>query len=290
VRKPPVEPVRDFRRREIGTLLRNRRLAIRPEDANLPRARGRRQQGLRMEDVAELAGVSLSWYARFEAGHDITVSPRTLAAVTRALRMSPYEASHLATLAGTPLAPTNEIEESCAIEDIRAIVEGYAGAPAIAADHRYDLVAANDAARIIFGIRAQRSGFENNCVWRLFMLPQYRTLHRSDWDLQARRMVDNLRSAYARHFGDLQLEALILELNDASPAFAHLWQAHAAAPPADARFYLTFDAGETVLIEMRVITSVPRLQEGVTISNFIIAQQADRPTFDRFIRERGREG
>lgn len=267
-------------------LLRNRRIAIHPEDVNLPRARGRRQKGLRMEDVAELAGVSLSWYARFEAGHEITISPRTLAAVTRALRMSPYEVMHLSTLTGTPVSLPTEDEDACAVEDIRAIVEGYSGAPAIAADHRYDLVAANDAARMLFGFRGDETGFENNFVWRVFMLPHYRLLHRSDWELQARRMVDNLRGAYARHYRDPYLESLILELSEGSPDFSHLWQAHAAAPPVAARFYLTFDDGEVALLETRIITSTPRLQQGVTISHFVLTQPAARATFARFMHQR----
>jgi hypothetical protein len=186
------------------------------------------------------------------------------------------------------LSPTAEVEERCAIEDIRSIVEGYVGAPAIAADHRYDLVAANEAARIVFGFCGNEVGFENNFVWRLFLLPHYRSLHRADWELQARRMVDNLRGAYARHYGDPYLESLILELSEKSPEFSHFWQAHAAAPPVDARFYLTFKDGEVALLETRVITSAPRLQQDVTISNFVFNQPAARSTFVRFMHERRR--
>ncbi len=164
MRNLPLEPVLDFRRREIGALLRSRRSALRPSDVGLPQRSGRRVGGLRMEDVAELAGVSLSLYAHLEAGRQTRISPQSLAAVARALRLLPYEMRHLLMLTTTPMLHEDD-GSPVLLDDVRAIVESSGMVPAIAVDRYFELFAANASARQIFAIRGNEEGFAKK--WRV---------------------------------------------------------------------------------------------------------------------------
>src|SRR5947209_20590208 len=87
-------------RTELSDFLKSRRARISPETVGLPPGRRRRTPGLRREEVADLAGVGLTWYTWLEQGRDIRVSPEVLSAIARALRLEPAERAHLFRLAG----------------------------------------------------------------------------------------------------------------------------------------------------------------------------------------------
>src|SRR5262245_64430867 len=90
----------ELRRRELGTFLRSRRERIRPEEVGLHSIRRRRTPGLRREEVAQLAGVGVTWYTWLEQGRDIRPSAQVLDAIARTLQFTAPEHSHLFTLAG----------------------------------------------------------------------------------------------------------------------------------------------------------------------------------------------
>ena len=90
----------EARRRELGTFLRSRRERVRPEDVGLRLTRRRRTPGLRREEVAQLAGVGVTWYTWLEQGRDINPSAQVLDAIARTLQFDRHEHSHLFTLAG----------------------------------------------------------------------------------------------------------------------------------------------------------------------------------------------
>src|SRR5918912_451526 len=87
-------------RAELSEFLKSRRARISPATLGLPNGRRRRTPGLRREEVADLAGVGLTWYTWLEQGRDIRVSPEVLAAIARALQLEPAERAHLFRLAG----------------------------------------------------------------------------------------------------------------------------------------------------------------------------------------------
>ena len=93
------------RRRELGNFVRTRRERITPKEAGVSVSGSRRTPGLRREEVAYLASVSVTWYTWLEQGRDITVSSQVLNTVARALRMNPTERAHLFMLARQPLVP-----------------------------------------------------------------------------------------------------------------------------------------------------------------------------------------
>src|SRR6187455_3378721 len=92
----------DLRRRELGAFLRNRRERVQPEDVGLRSSRRRRTPGLRREEVAQLAGVGVTWYTWLEQGRDINPSGQVLDAISRTLQFDSHEHAHLFTLAGIP--------------------------------------------------------------------------------------------------------------------------------------------------------------------------------------------
>src|SRR5690242_21273185 len=103
--EPPPTDANAVRRHELAAFLRSRRERIRPEDVGLRPSRRRRTPGLRREEVAQLAGVGVTWYTWLEQGRDINPSAQVLDAISRTLRFDTHERSHLLTLAGQP-APT----------------------------------------------------------------------------------------------------------------------------------------------------------------------------------------
>src|SRR5579871_3321254 len=89
------------RRAELATFLRSRRERLAPQDVGLPPGGRRRTPGLRREEVAQLAGVGVTWYTWLEQGRDINASEQVLDAISRTLLLDPHERAHLFTLAGT---------------------------------------------------------------------------------------------------------------------------------------------------------------------------------------------
>src|SRR5215831_2825823 len=101
----------EIRRRELSAFLRSRRERLTPLQAGLPANGRRRTPGLRREEVAQLAGVGVTWYTWLEQGRDINPSAQVLDAIARTLQFDVHEHSHLFTLAGIPTAATNAVNQ-----------------------------------------------------------------------------------------------------------------------------------------------------------------------------------
>lgn len=206
---------------ELGRFLRAMRARLAPEDVGLPRHGARRTPGLRRQEVAQLAAVSIDWYIRVEQGRAGVPSAAVLDAIAEALRLSPTERAHVHVLARgeQPLPPRP------ASEPLRASL-GYllAGMPLIPGyviDFRFDIRAFNDAAVALFG-DGFGSGAQRNAAAVLFESAETRAVQ-LDWRRIARETVGNLRANQARHGGDEQLDALIARLR-ADPDFALWWE------------------------------------------------------------------
>src|SRR5207237_4381454 len=100
--RPPGAVLAASRRQELADFLRSRRERITPEQVGLPSGGRRRTPGLRREEVAQLAGVGVTWYTWLEQGRDINASEQVLQAIARTLRLDPHEHTHLFRLAGAP--------------------------------------------------------------------------------------------------------------------------------------------------------------------------------------------
>jgi transcriptional regulator with XRE-family HTH domain len=213
-----------IRRRELGAFLRNRRERIRPENVGLRPSRRRRTPGLRREEVAQLAGVGVTWYTWLEQGRDINASAQVLDAIAKTLRFDWHERSHLFTLAGA--ADTTVADECEAVEPtVHLILEQLEPYPALAVNGRYDLLAYN---------RVWGSGFpgvddipveDRNILWLMFTHPQWRETI-VDWDATAARMVAQYRAAMAEHVAEPAWKSLLARLHRSSPDFTALWDRH----------------------------------------------------------------
>ncbi|MEO3806107.1 helix-turn-helix transcriptional regulator [Nonomuraea sp. B1E8] len=206
------------RREQLKEFLRAKREALSPAAAGLPEGGRRRTPGLRREEVAVLAGVGVSWYTWLEQGRDIKVSDAVLDAVARALRLAEAEQRHLYVLAGlNPPEPAGR-PGAPASGQLRAVLDAWMPNPAHVLDRHYNLVAANDASRWIFGFDDD----VENCMVAFFTHATYRSRF-AEWHEFAPDMVADFRVAAARYPDDPVFGRIAGELSAASPEFAELW-------------------------------------------------------------------
>ncbi|HEU4641552.1 MAG TPA: helix-turn-helix transcriptional regulator [Gemmatimonadaceae bacterium] len=208
----------------LADFLRVRRTRIAPETAGFARGRRRRTRGLRREEVAQLAGVSVTWYTWLEQARAIRVSAETLESLARALRLSPAERTHLFLLAlGHPpvdaAAPPAEAPDT-----IHRLLASVGAVPAYAMGPLWELLAWNPAAAAVFGLDSLAPG-DRNMLWYILAHPaaRERLVH---WEGNAQRVMAQFRAATARYVGDPRVTTLVERLLGASREFAEWWPRH----------------------------------------------------------------
>jgi transcriptional regulator with XRE-family HTH domain len=223
----------EVRRRELAAFLRSRRERISPEEVGLPPGGRRRTPGLRREEVAQLAGVGITWFTWLEQGRDIHVSEQVLEAIARTLLLDPHERSHLFTLAGAA-APIDELEAKAISPEVRAMLDQLRPYPAFVSNGRYDLLAYNRAYQVLIGDLDALAFEERNALWLIFTK---KTTSRCfvDRDEARARMVAQLRAAMAEHVAEPAWKCLVKRLQLASTDFCDLWDRHDVASPENAR-------------------------------------------------------
>ncbi|MGI5377830.1 helix-turn-helix domain-containing protein [Streptomyces sp. CA-251387] len=215
------------RRAELSEFLRTRRARLKPEDVGLPDfGRHRRVPGLRREELAQLAGVSVAYYTRLEQGNGRNVSAEVLDAIARALRLTDAEHAHLTHLAKPkqhkkkPAARTEQVRSA-----LRQLLDSIDGVPAYISGRRSDILAWNRMAAAVFGDWAELPVQERNWARLVFLRPEYRDLF-VEWDQKASDMVSYLRMDAGCHPDDPRLSALVGELSVKSEEFRRLWAIH----------------------------------------------------------------
>jgi transcriptional regulator with XRE-family HTH domain len=219
----------ELRRRELAAFLRSRRERIMPEQVGLPPGGRRRTPGLRREEVAQLAGVGVTWYTWLEQGRDISVSEQVLTAVARTLMLDPHEQAHLFTLAGSA-APVPLPDGEPVPPAVRVLLDTLEPLPASVQNARYDILAFN---RTYGGMMVDLDTMpyeDRNTLWLLFTNPVWRAAV-VDWEDAVSRMVAQYRAAMAEHVAEPSWKCLVKRLRQASPEFAALWERHDVRPP-----------------------------------------------------------
>ncbi|MGW6910497.1 helix-turn-helix domain-containing protein [Streptomyces sp. NPDC054940] len=215
------------RRAELSEFLRTRRARLKPEDVGLPDfGRHRRVPGLRREELAQLAGVSVAYYTRLEQGNGRNVSAEVLDAIARALRLSDAEHAHLTHLAKPKQhkkKPTTRPEQ--VRPALAQLLDSIDGVPAYISGRRSDILAWNRMAAAVFGDWAELPVQERNWARLVFLKPEYRELF-VEWDQKASDMVSYLRMDAGCHPDDPRLSALVGELSVKSEEFRRLWATH----------------------------------------------------------------
>jgi transcriptional regulator with XRE-family HTH domain len=214
----------DTRRRELGAFLRSRRERLRPEQVGLLSSRRRRTPGLRREEVAQLAGVGVTWYTWLEQGRDIHPSAQVLDAVARTLQLDSHEHAHLFTLAGVA---TTTIADQCLglCSTVQPLIDQLGPLPAVVVNARLDLLAYNRAYASFFPALESIASEGRNILWLTFTHPEWRAAI-VDRDDVLGRMVAEYRGAMAEHLDDPAWKTLVTRLHRASPEFAAVWERH----------------------------------------------------------------
>jgi transcriptional regulator with XRE-family HTH domain len=216
--------VDQLRRTELADFLRSRRERISPEQVGFPVSGRRRTPGLRREEVAQLAGVGVTWYTWIEQGRKIKASPQVLDAICRTLMLDPHERSHVFTLAGSPLSEA-DVESSSLAPSIHMILEQLGHIPAIVTNARKDILAYNQMFDVMVEGLSDVPWDERNMIWLVFTNPRWRE-RLVDWDVATSLMVAQFRAAMADHVGEPAWKCLLSRLQAASPEFARLWKRH----------------------------------------------------------------
>jgi transcriptional regulator with XRE-family HTH domain len=213
-------------RAELSEFLRTRRARLKPEDVGLRSfGRYRRVPGLRREELAQLAGVSVAYYTRLEQGNGRYVSAEVLDAIASALRLSDAEHAHLTHLAKPkqkrkPAGRTQQVRGH-----LRTLLDTMDGVPASIVGRRSDILAWNRMTAAVFGDWAELPTQEQNWARLVFLRPEYRDLL-VDWEHKANDVVSQLRMDAGSHPNDSRLSALVGELSVKSEEFRRLWAAH----------------------------------------------------------------
>jgi transcriptional regulator with XRE-family HTH domain len=215
------------RRAELAAFLRARRARLSPRQAGLPEAGvpgRRRTPGLRRQEVAQLAGLSVDYYIRLEQARGPHPSRQVLSALARALLLTADERDYLFRMAGeappAPPRPGREITPG-----IRHLLDSMPGVPAYVVDAAYNVLAWNHLATHFIG---DLSGYEdrNMIRWTFLRAPQDVVWSDADFVRFTRSTVADLRASYARYPGDQGIDSLVTEMLGLSPRFARMWAEH----------------------------------------------------------------
>ncbi len=214
MRKPSLEE-----RKELGIFLSSRRARLQPDELGLPSG-PRRTPGLRREEVALLAGVSVSWYTWLEQGRDIGASAQVLERLSGVLRLDRAESLHLFALSSRqpPFFTTGE-ELSDGLADL---VQAIDPVPAYVRNGRLDILAWNPAATDLFVDYGRLEPHERNTLRLLFLYPPYRGLMR-DWEQLARGTIRVFRAARAKVADKTPFDRLVKEISAGSEEFRAWW-------------------------------------------------------------------
>ena len=210
---------------DLGDFLKVRRSQLTPGEVGLPENGSlRRLVGLRREEVAQLASISVDYYTRLEQGR-VQASSAVLLTLARALRLDEDQQAYLYEIAGKPPVRPRHRPAQRVRPAMQRLLDQLTETPAIVLGRRMDVVAWNAEASALFvDFDALPSG-QRNYVRLLFSNPQVRALH-LDWAEAARTSVATLRMEAAQHPGDPQLAALVGELAVQDPDFRTWWGSH----------------------------------------------------------------
>jgi transcriptional regulator with XRE-family HTH domain len=215
----------ETRRRELGEFLRSHRERLTPALFGMEAGVRRRTPGLRREEIAQLCGVSATWYTWIEQGRDVSVSPAALSRLARVMRLTPAERAYLFDVAGRrdPEVPPDQ-----PLGDLAARLETVVAAiatPAYVLDRAWNSLVWNAAATHLF-VGWLDGDNDRNLLEYVFLSAQARNLI-ADWETRALRLAAEFRADYSRHLAAPENRELVENLRARSPFFEHAWQAHA---------------------------------------------------------------
>jgi transcriptional regulator with XRE-family HTH domain len=218
-----------MQRDQLADFLRRRRAAIRPAEVGIADGPRRRTTGLRREEVAMLAGMSVDYVVRLEQGRSSQPSTQLLGALSRALRLSDDERDHLFHLAGHRPPPAEGTARLARAGLVR-MLDRLGDTPALVLSDLGEVLAQNRASVLLTGDQTGQHGDRRYLVFRWFTEPGSRAAHPpQEWEHQSRQLVADLRATVGRRSGDPTVTGLVGRLRAASADFRRIWDAHEVA-------------------------------------------------------------
>lgn len=240
----PVGTPRD----DLAACLRAWRERLSPEAAGLPAAPLRRARGLRREEVASLAGISVNYLVRLEQGRAQAPSASVVAALAAALRLDPDESEHLHRLTGLAV-PTPRVAGREVTPSLRRLVDRFADVPLIVVDAAWGVVAGNPLAAVFLGT----DPVGENAARRQFLGPPLVRRAAVEDAAFERDVVGELHRQAVRHPDDAGVRAVVAELREHSPRFAALWAERPVGLHASSRKTFDHPAVGTVTVDCDVL-------------------------------------
>lgn len=211
----------EIHRRQLAEFLKRCRARLEPGDVGLPDSTRRRTPGLRREDVAALAGVSVTWYTWLEQGRDIRASADVLERISSTLRMSHDEREYLFALVQHRPAPIDPDEDESVGGEVLRMIESL-NVPALVMTWRWDVVAWNALSASVFRDYSKLEGKHRNLLRHLLTDPFYRA-DAEEYQAIVSRVLAKFRVDYSQAPDDPQMNALIEELRSSCPIFEEEW-------------------------------------------------------------------
>jgi transcriptional regulator with XRE-family HTH domain len=213
-------------RSDLGDFLRTSRAGVSPDAVGLDGSGpGRRVRGLRREEVAQLAGVSVDYLTRLEQGRHTSPSEAVVDALARALQLDAAGRAHLADLARSGPRRAERPQVQRVRPAVHQMLDALVDQPAFVLGRRTDVLAANSLARALITDWQAMPARERNYLRWMFLDPAARALH-LDWEAVAAEVVGTLRLDAGRHPDDPLLNQLVGELTIKSPEFRAWWTNH----------------------------------------------------------------
>ncbi|MGN7942058.1 helix-turn-helix transcriptional regulator [Virgibacillus sp. 6R] len=209
----------------LSTFLKAKRAQIKPESVGLPAGSRRRTPGLRREEVAQLAGVSTTWYTWLEQGRDIKVSSVVLDCISQALQLNNDERDYLYDLAlETKSEITNQVKNQSELSpSLKRILTELTYCPTIITDRHCHIVGWNLAAAHVFLDFEQIPNDERNLIRLVFSRKELKALA-VNWEHFAKGFLAIFRTYYGHYLGDEWYNQFIKEMSHSHPEFQDLWQ------------------------------------------------------------------
>ena len=252
-----------------------------PQDVGLEGGGRRRTPGLRREEVAQLAGVSVSWYTWLEQGRDMRPSPSVLDAIARVLRLSAAERAHLFHLARVELPLSGPDYPRTAPPGLAALVSALDPHPAFLIGPRTDVLAWNAASRVICDFGALADDERNLLRWLLLD----RLGEDPRLESTAKNTLARFRAAHARYIDHPDFAALIAELEERSPQFRAWWPRHEVL--ADQAGTKSVDHWRAGPLRLHHLQTVPTSHPDLRLTIYAPADADSRAALAGFVAEVG---
>lgn len=207
--------------KELGLFLKSKRSTLRPEQFGFKLDKKRRVEGLKREEVADLAGVSIDWYVRIEQGQNVNPSIDVLNSLCRVLQLNYEERRYLFNLADKKL-PVGELTCSNISSTLQNFLDSQNPNIAYVTDSSWTIIGWNKAALKVYGNYEQMNERERNTVWRTFNDDYLKNLL-DNWEGHSKLRVEQLRANYSYYENSSNIKEIINELDKKNPIFNKWW-------------------------------------------------------------------